>query len=185
MDAPELHEHEAGVGIAVAGEVVGFAVFYGEVVVIGADDDEVGGIECFEVAAEAVFDEFGLAAVGAAGGDGDDELVVAGDGGGGEVAVGPVTVDTAAEDVLLAAGVEDGSVGSAAVGGGVDEGGVRGVFGFEFAGLVGDEVEVEEALEFGAEVGADDVDDGVGFEEKLGFMKGDFAATNDEAASLF
>ena len=46
-----------------------------------------------------------MSAVGASGGDGDHELIVAGDGGGGEVAVGPVAIHAAAENMFFATGV--------------------------------------------------------------------------------
>lgn len=67
---------------------------------------------------------------------------MAGDGGGGEVAVGPVAVYAAAEDVFFAAGVENGAVGAAAVGGGIDDGGVGGVGGIEFSELMGYEIKL-------------------------------------------
>ena len=40
-------------------------------------------------------------------------------------------------------------------------------------------------MEFRAEFGADDVDDGVGFEEQFGFVERDFSAADYKAATFF
>ena len=53
------------------GQVERFAFFDGQVVVVGADDDEVGGFHHLEMALKAVLYHFGLAAVVPAGGDGE------------------------------------------------------------------------------------------------------------------
>jgi len=89
---------------------------------------------------QTVLDHLGLAAVIAAGRDREHQFIMPSNGGGGEVALRPVSIDATAENVFFAAGFEHLAVDGAAVGGGIYEGGSLDVVFRKGADGVGDPV---------------------------------------------
>ena len=92
-----------------------------------------------------------------------------GNGGGGEIALFPVAIDTAAQNIFFAAAFEYLAVGGPAVGGGIHQRGPFNIMRFEQADGVGDGALLDQLGDLGVDFGADHRHLGAGLQKELDF----------------